>query len=459
MKSKIKIYGLFITTYVFLLISCNPKIDNPIGTGNLGTLFPEGQAVTYVAIGNSLTAGYTDGALFEDAQQYSYPNLLAKQLKAENFVQPIFSNPGSGTRMFLHGFLSDGTPDIEQTLNPLLNATNYNYSKPFSNLGIPGAVAYDLIDTSDFMNRTIERQNPFYVAILRSSMLGKSVLEQAISLNPNLITMWIGNNDVLGFATSGGTISTTGMPDNPIPTPAIAIQQIIGSALQTIAQKLPNAKVFLFTIPNVLRTPFFNVIPWNGLVLTNQNQVDALNSAYQKAGFTFKLGQNGFVAESPSSPGRLKQLTQDDYVTLICPQDSLKSGWGSITPIPNQYVLDANEVKMVTDAVNDYNQVIKQFELVFPDKVFVIDMNAIFNSMFTNGYSIPGSSSLTTQYISGEMFGLDGIHPSSKGYGVITNEIIKYINSKFHADIPLVNVQNLPAIRVIPTILPSRIKQ
>ena len=83
---------------------------------------------------------------------------------------------------------------------------------------------------------------------------------------------------------------------------------------------------------------------------------------------------------------------------------------------------------------------------MYPNNITVVDMNAIFANLINNGYNIPGSSQLTNAYISGGFFSLDGIHPNSKGYGVITNEIIKVINAKFGADIPFVFVQNLPAI-------------
>ena len=35
----------------------------------------------YVAIGDSITAGYADGALYFDGQKNAYPNILAAQFK------------------------------------------------------------------------------------------------------------------------------------------------------------------------------------------------------------------------------------------------------------------------------------------------------------------------------------------------------------------------------------------
>lgn len=439
---------LFLIILTGFVLSCEPQIDNPIGTGKLGDLVASGEKIVYVAIGNSLTAGYQNGALYESGQKYSFPMLLANQLGVEEFIQPKVPETGIGDKMTFAGFNKLGRPIINKSGFTISPISNSNHPKPFHNLGIPGMVAYDLIDESDFTARSVQRSNPFYPSILRDQKLGSTILKQAIALNPNLITLWAGNNDVLGYAASGGTVSTTGMPDKPVPTPKEQIAQILGAALQALTTSLPKAKILMFTIPDVVGTPYFNVIPWNGLVLSKQEDVDKLNAAYAQLGFKFQLGANGFIASSPSAPGGLKQLTKDDKITLTCPQDSLAAGWGSLKPIPNQYVLDANEIQIVKNAIAEYNQIIKGFENTFKGKVYVLDMNALFQNILAQGYKVPGSTTLTNAFISGEFFSLDGIHPSPRGYGVITNEIIKFINQKFNADIPLVLIQNLPATSV-----------
>ena len=314
---------LFILGLVFVALACEPNIDNPQGTGNLGTLVPEGTQLVYVAIGNSLTAGYQDGAVYGSAQEFSFPNLLAKQLGITDFVQPAVPEDGIGERMIFQGFMGTGTPIIYRSSLVISTPTNASYAKPYNNLGVPGSVAYDLIDESDYATRSQTRSNPFYYAFLRNNALGASMIKQAIALQPNFVTVWIGNNDVLGYASSGGTVSTTGMPDAPVPTPAATVQQILGSGVQALISALPNVKILLMTIPDVMGTPYFSVIPWNALVLTDQSQVDALNAAYGALGYSFKIGQNGFVAESPAGTMKMKQLTSSDKILLTIPQDSL----------------------------------------------------------------------------------------------------------------------------------------
>src|SRR3954463_11488132 len=58
-----------------LFFACKPDIDTPAaGKGSLNL-------DKYVAIGSAMTAGYADNALYRKAQETSYPNLIAQQLK------------------------------------------------------------------------------------------------------------------------------------------------------------------------------------------------------------------------------------------------------------------------------------------------------------------------------------------------------------------------------------------
>lgn len=62
----------------------------------------------YVAIGNSITAGFMDNALYEEGQLNAYPVILADRMKLVNgsaaFNTPIFASPtGAGFSGFVPG--------------------------------------------------------------------------------------------------------------------------------------------------------------------------------------------------------------------------------------------------------------------------------------------------------------------------------------------------------------------
>jgi len=443
---KLIIIILTICLPVVFFISCNPTITNPFGTGKLGTFATSKDAITYVAIGNSITAGYMDGSVYSAGNNFSFPKQLAQQLGISNFVQPDVADPGIGSRIKFKGFTAAGSPILSITTSQSA-VNNLTYPKPFNNLGVPGAVVYDLIDTSDYMIRSQKFQNPFYASFLRSAAFGKSMADEAINLQPTFITLEMGANDVLGYATSGGTVSTTFLNGDAIPTPKDAFLAMYKSALTKLTTALPNTKIIMFTVPDVTGTPFFKTVPWNALVLTEQAIVDALNAAYSQLGFKFKLGQNGFVVASPKSPGGMKQLTADDALLLTVPQDSLSLGMGSMRPIPKKYVLLKDEITIVKNTVNDYNTGIISLTTL-SQNIKVFDFNQVFLNIIAQGYAVPGSTTMSNSFISGEIFSTDGIHPTPRGYGAVVNELIKYINLNYGADIPLVEIQNLPATRL-----------
>ena len=56
---------------------------------------------TYVALGDSLTAGFSNGSLVRSHQLKSYPALLAQQAGVATFEQPLISQPGIPTALTL----------------------------------------------------------------------------------------------------------------------------------------------------------------------------------------------------------------------------------------------------------------------------------------------------------------------------------------------------------------------
>jgi hypothetical protein len=60
----------------FFLASCDPEIDTPTPTTD-GKV----DLTKFIAIGNSLTAGYASNGLYLEGQKVAYPVLIAQQFK------------------------------------------------------------------------------------------------------------------------------------------------------------------------------------------------------------------------------------------------------------------------------------------------------------------------------------------------------------------------------------------
>ncbi|MHB1686010.1 MAG: SGNH/GDSL hydrolase family protein [Ignavibacteriaceae bacterium] len=414
----------------------------------------------YVSIGNSITAGYQSGALFQSGQVYAYGNLIAQQT-GTSFAMPLISDPGIGGRMkvaSLNPFTisydpSSGTP------------TNLTYPAPYNNMGIPGALVYDVLNATSsttcasyvFGNPATRNPNPFFNIILR----GKgSQFSQTKLLHPTFITIWIGANDVLGYATSGGF-----SPSSPTPTP---IFQFLYSQMADSIASL-GAKVVVANIPDVTSIPFFTTVgpmmalktPWSTLKLLG---VPGL--VYQKHGETIASG----VADSTAllTGGVLLTLQGSSYASLIGKPtgqfyrdnhypalppgiDTTKPfGFHPQNPWPDALILDPSEIQTAQGSTQAFNATISA--IAAAKGWGVVDIYSIFNQMrandFTGGTMVNGIDFFTF-YVKGGLFTLDGVHPSAQAQGIIANAFLTVINQKFSSNYPLINVATLPSSLIL----------
>ncbi len=456
MNNKMKmLFTLLLLTFVVIGCDDYTELDPPVtptvetGSANFSKM---------VTIGNSITAGYQSGTIYQSGQMYSYGNLIAQQVGV-NFEIPYVSDPGLGGRMEVES-LAPFTIYYNNSRGSLLNAT---YPAPYNNLGVPGALTYDVLFATNSTNCAsalfANTPNPYFDVVLRNSVLNKGTqLQQAISLNPTFITLWIGNNDVLGYATSGGTAPSA-------PTDAAQFGQIYGGISQGLAQyaTLSGAKVVVANIPSVTAIPFFTTvgsqiainpsIPWTNL---------PLGFVYQKAGET-GIGNGSATQQNLASGQILVTLRGSSYAALLGQStgkfykdfgfpglpagiDTTKPfGFHPQNPFPNAFVLDADEITIANNAATAFNATIASLANTFG--FGLVDINTAFNQFraadFTGGTLIDGVTFKTT-YVSGGLFSLDGVHPSNQAHGIVANEFIKVINTKYGAKIPLVDVARIP---------------
>ncbi len=439
MKKINKILVLAILSLALALLGCEDRSDltapKAPGTGNANF-------TTFVSVGNSLTAGYQNGALYESSQENSFGNLIAKQV-GTTYEQPLMSEPGIS---------HDGRLEVksiepfELTMNTKLGSPeNLTYPKVYNNIGIPGALLPDILQATDAAS-SISGNNVFFDLILR----GKgTALQQALSLKPTFMTLWIGNNDILGYATSGGVL-----PHTPTAIFNALYTQLAGAIAQT------GAKVLVANIPDVGSVPFFTTVgPGIGVALQN---IAKLNPAVK--GLVYQLSVAPFIGlATPTDLFTHKVLvtlkasdvtkyigdTTGKYYTDngITPPATVNTqfpfGLTPENPFPTQFILDPAELAEVKSVTSSFNTTIKT--IVDTTKGFaLVDVNAFFNGVAASGYTSVDGNKYTTEYIKGGLFGLDGVHPTSQGYAIIANQFIKVINNNFFANIPLIHVSTIP---------------
>lgn len=400
---------------------CSEQDTNVSGPNSLGSIDP----TTYVAVGNSLTAGMQSGGVVDEFQRYCFPNLIATQLGTASFVQPLIPVPGTGAIMKLTSITPVTIVTGETSVTPPSNST---HPAPYHNLGIPGAILYDAIDESSIAQRAQQRSNPYYLLYMRDQTLfGKSLIEQALKLKPTVMTFWLGANDVLGYVASGGTRGTNtgagGGTPQTLPTEAVVFRTLYATALNAIKTASPSTKVIVGTIPNPTVIPLCTVVPRQ--IPNPQNPTQLLSIYYKK------------------KDGSVQTVGSEDYV-LLTAQAQFARGFGLTpsTPLESAYVLDKDEIAIANAAINDFNTIIK--DEAAKAGYAVADVATRFETIARDGYHAAGET-YTFAYISGGLFSLDGVHPTSRGHALLANIFIEAMNKAYGANIPFVQLSDIPA--------------
>ncbi len=426
---------LFFIVSLALFTACEPKIDElqvDKGSANFTTV---------VAVGNSMMAGYADGALYNSGQKNSIPNLIAGQLQlagAGKFVQPVVNSefgvlyPGAKPKYVL-GYPTDcmgntslGPVLSDGTMEPLAPV-----GYPVHNLGIPGAKSFHMLVNG------YAAFNPFYYRF--ASNPANAPLQEIAPLNPTFFTLWLGDNDVLSYAITGGVGDTI--------TGTTIFQQAMGAVVTTLTAN--GAKGAVANIPDITTIPFFTTVPYNGLVLKDTALVAQVNAAMKlfQLPFVYNIGPNPFLVADPTSPHplfKVRQMQPGELVLLSVPQDSLKcGGWGIIsphtltpTPIPTQFVLTADEVAKIKTATDAYNSIIKG--LADLKGLALVDMNSKMKEVQAG--IVWDGIKMNAKFVTGGAFSLDGVHLNPRGCAVAANYFIDAINAKYGSTIPWVDV-------------------
>ncbi len=499
---------MFVASAAFFT-SCEADFDQPITDEGF---YDSGSAdlSTFVAVGNSLTAGYADGALYITGQENSYPNILAEQFAkaggGSDFTQPLVNdNLGglslSGTQIAENRFVLSATEAgdaFPARLDgmPTTDVAN-GLASAFNNMGIPGAKSYHLVapgygNLSGVLTGTA---NPYFARIATSS--SATVIGDAASLSPSFFALWIGNNDILSYATSGGSgVDQTGNLDpttygsNDITDPnvfASVYSQEVAGLMGDSGQGV------LLNIPDVTSIPYFTTVPVNSVPLdaatagllnaqfAQYNDVilptlvafgiiSADEAASRTIAFAEGLGNAPIITDVDLTDvsailqgppanlpedlanllGQLRQANANDLIVLPAASvlgtqvgdDPLQINGVSV-PLANELVLTANEQARVAIAASSYNATIQT--IAEANGLAFVDARSALAQVANGG--VPYDAGLLTDtFVTGGAFSLDGVHPTPRGYAYTANLIIDAINARYAATIPKVNVGSYPTV-------------
>tara|TARA_R110000787_G_scaffold15134_2_gene46788 strand:- start:24243 stop:25742 length:1500 start_codon:yes stop_codon:yes gene_type:complete len=457
-----------------LLVSCS-KLEFDIPVEEV-TPLTSGTAdfSNYVALGASFSAGVSDGSLFIASQNNSFPNSLSGAMAnagGGEFRQPLVSdNVGglllggvqiAGPRLY---FTGSGLGVLNDT--PTTEVTNI-LTGPFNNMGVPGAKSFHLLAPGygNVAGVPTGQANPYFARMASSP--NATVLEDAVSQNGTFFTVSVmGGNDVLGYATSGGSgVDQTGNFDpatyegNDITDPNV----FAGVASAIVAGLTANgAKGVLSNVPYVTDLPYFTTVPYDAVPLDAATAAQ-LNGAFapynggllaaeagslitpsERAARTinFAAGQNAvtLVDEDLTNLAALglpsyRQATSNDL--LVLPASSFIGTQvdgnpqlinGVSVPLSDQWVLTDIETQKVLTATDAYALTVEA--LATANGLAFVDLRVILSEAYSSGIMFDNFN-MTTDLIFGGLVSLDGVHLTGRGYAYMANKFLEAIDANY----------------------------
>lgn len=371
---------IFIASSLVVLASCEPDFDNPVE--DIVVSSGEANFSKYVALGNSLTSGFSDNALFISGQENSYPNMLANQFAMAGggaFSQPLmpddiggFSDLGVAGKYTLQ--LIDGslTPVPSTPQSPLTPASG----GPFGNMGVPGAKSYHLVAPGYGSPAGIgTTANPYFVRFASSPTT--SVLADAAAQQPTFFTLWIGNNDVLSYASGGGVGVNQMVEGNTDPTTYggsdISHPDVVAGSIQMILQKLVaegGAKGAIANIPSITDIPYFTTVPYAPLSPANPGfgpMIPALNAQF---------GQLNAVYDYLGVPERKVVFSTNSASAVVIQDETLANLEIPIRDVLMSQGMDAGTATVLGRTYGQSRQATAEDLLVFTSQTIIGQINA-----------------------------------------------------------------------------------
>ncbi len=222
---------------VLLVAAChNDELNRPFADTPVDPLFAR-----YVSMGNSITAGVQSAGINDSTQQFSYAVLLARAMRSP-FFPPLLNRPGCPppyTNVWTGARVGGGTATTcaLREIPPI--------PPPYiSNTAVPSAEVIDIYRNVD----TAANANPLTQFFLG----GLTQVQMMAKAQATFVSVWIGNNDVLGAATSSPNAG-----DSTQITPVATFQARYDSMTSAVAAVKPKGAI-LIGVANVTDIPYFS---------------------------------------------------------------------------------------------------------------------------------------------------------------------------------------------------------
>jgi lysophospholipase L1-like esterase len=377
------------------LLACDNNTNgNILGPSPVNAMFQ-----SYVAVGNSITAGFQSDGINDSTQKQSYALLLARVM-GTRYAYPSLSMPGCAPP--ISNFLTQSRVTLAG--QPASTAATCNLRSPTSVTAALNNVAVPGYGSADPDAQVAPNQNPLGELFLG----GKSMVQRALDVHPTFATVWIGNNDILRPAIGGQPAGATSQA-NFVASYSKMINDLLAGA--------SGLKGVLIGVVQIAGAPVMVAAP-------------AFANPAFGAGINQATGKTVFIdpgcATSTSLIGfpivaQIKAGTHPP--AIFCSKQP--TGLGDI------FVLDAAEQVQAKGIVDGYNAYIKakadSIGFAYYDPNTTLARLAALDPILAS--HVPNIASATAPF--GQFVSLDGIHPTGATHIQVANDLITVINTKY----------------------------
>jgi hypothetical protein len=238
---------------------------------------------------------------------------------------------------------------------------------------VPGAKSFHLVAPGygNVAGVAAGLANPYFARFASSA--SATVIGDAVAQGPTFFTLWVGSNDVLGYALAGGdgTDQTGNLDPSTYGGSDITDPNVFGSVYNGLLQALTanGAKGAVANIPDVTKLPFFTTVPFAPLDPTNPDfgpQIPALNQNF---------GQLNQVFAFLGVPERAIVFSTNAASAVVIKDESLTDISAQITAALINFGVDAGTATVTGLLYGQARQATANDLIVFTSQTIIGELN------------------------------------------------------------------------------------
>lgn len=378
----------------------------------------------YVALGNSITAGFQSGGISDSTQQRAYPVLLAEGAGAD-FTIPLLSDPGCPPP-FVEAVI-ESTRRIGDAADDTCGLRSVPAPRFVQNLAVPGARIATLLDASVASNALT-----FFI------LGGRTQIERMQEVDPTLVSIWIGNNDAIDAAVTGQAGNLTPVAD---------FEESLGEVVAAVRESTAREAILIgvvnpLVVPALQPGAYFWAAQEAARAEGEELPVEVLPDCSPESPVSRNVvSVLAFQAEDVSAIScdpddqqanqGLFLLTEEEQAAIAARVDAFNTALSSAAEANNWVYIDPNQI---LGQFRDNPERLRKCQGLAPENFEDLPPEEFERAFFEAVAETCPDPDAENPF--GSLISLDAIHPSSEAHRLVADAIAAALNAAHGLDLP-----------------------